>query len=340
MLDIEVTRDHAVETLIAVGIFVGGLALARLVQLLLRRIVHVFTRSTERQLDERIAGVLRLPLAVLVIASAAFIALRTLSYLDPDRVTVERIWGATVLVVLVLLAQRLTSVLLFRTSDGLEVGAGAPLGRMTPIVRRVVNVAILVIGLLMILDQLGISISPLLAGLGISGIAVALALQPLLTNLFAGSYMMSDSSIRDGDYVTVQNGPSGYVIDIGWRATRLRTIEGELVIVPNATLAAAIVTNHGSGRPEDVSLVYPIPYGHDLERVEHVAVEVLRAVVSEREDTVQDFRPRVRFQRLGDGRVECFMQVRARSRLDAPVLTHVLIKRVYERFQAEGFNPQ
>lgn len=340
MPDIEVTRDHAVETLVALGIFLGGLALARLFQSLLRRVVHLFTRSTERQLDERISGALRLPLALLVIAVTGFIAIRTVSYLEPHRVTVERVLGAVVLALLALLAQRLTSTLLFRTDDGRETTTAARLGRMTPIVRRAVNAAILGIGVLMILDQLGISISPLLTGLGIGGIAVALALQPLLTNLFAGSYMMSDSSIRDGDYVTVLNGPSGYVIDIGWRATRLRTVEGELVIVPNATLAAAIVTNHGSGRPEDVSLVYPIPYGHDLERVEQVAGEVLRAVVQERDDAVKDYRPRVRFQRMGDARIECFMQVRARSRMEAPVLTHVMIKRLHERFQTEGFHPE
>lgn len=340
MPDIEITRDHAVETLIALGIFVGGLVLARLVQLLLRRIVHLFTRSTERQLDERISRVLRLPLALLVIAIAAFIAIRTLSYVDPHRVTVERVWGATMLALIVLLVQRLTSTLLFRTGDSGGTTTPAPLGRITPIVRRAVNVAILVIGVLMVLDQLGIAISPLLTGLGIGGIAVALALQPLLTNLFAGSYIMSDSSVSDGDYITVQNGPSGYVIDIGWRATRLRTIDGELVIVPNATLAAAMVTNYGSGRPEDVSLVYPVPYGRDLERFEQVAVEVLRAVVQERDDAVKDYRPRVRFQRMGDARIECFMQVQARSRMEAPVLTHVMIKRLNERFQAEGFHPE
>ena len=333
--DIEITRHHAIETVVALAIFVGGLVLARIVQLLLRRIVHVFTRSSERQHDEWLSRPLRLPLALLFIATAAFVALRTLSYLDPHHVTVERAWGATTLALVVWLVQRLTSALLFR-ADG---AAGSSLRGVTPLARRGVNVAILIVGALLVLDQLGISISPLLAGLGIGGLAVALALQPLLTNLFAGSYVMSDSSIRAGDFIAVLNGPTGTVLDIGWRATRLRDPDGYIVIVPNATLAASIVTNHGRGGAEDVSVVYALPYGRDLEHVELVAAEVLRSVVQERDEAVKDARPLVRFQRFGKTRIDCLVQLRARSRGDVPRLRHLVMKRLHDRFQAEGFNP-
>ena len=340
MPDIEVTRDHAIETLVALAIFIGGLAVARVLLSLLRRIVHLFTHSRERQLDERLSRALRMPSALLIAAAAAFIAIRTLSYLDPYRETVERVWEATLLALAILLVQRLTSALFFWAADAGPAKIAAPLGGVTPLARRAVNVAIVAIGALLVLDQLGISISPLLAGLGISGLAVALALQPLLTNLFAGSYVMSDSSIREGDFITILNGPSGYVMDIGWRATRLRNPDRDVVIVPNATLASSIVTNYGPGRPVDVSVVYAIPYGRSLDQVERVAGEVLRSVVQEREEAVKDFKPLVRFQRFGDARIECLLQVRARSRAEAPVLTHMVMKRVHDRFQAEGFNPE
>jgi small-conductance mechanosensitive channel len=306
----------------------------------LPRIVHLFTRSTERQRDERLSGALRRPLALLVVTVASFIALRSLSYLDAHRVTVERVWGAAILVLLIWLSQRLVSALLFRVGEGREGAGAAPLGHITPLAKRAVNVLIVVVGILLVLAQLGIAISPLLAGLGITGLAVALALQPLLTNLFAGSYVISDASIIEGDYVSVRGGPDGWVIDVGWRATRMRTLDGELVIVPNATLASSIVTNHGAEEPQDISLVYAIPYGHDLDRVEDVANEVLRGVIQERDEAVKDFRPRVQFQRLGDARIECLLLVRSRSRIEAPELMHALIKRVHARFQAEGFNPE
>src|SRR5690606_11600593 len=111
---------------------------------------------------------------------------------------------------------------------------------------------------LLVLDQLGVAISPLLAGLGITGLAVAWALQPVLTNLFAGSYVMSDGSIRTGDFIVLRDGPSGRVEEIGWRITTLRSPEGLEIIVPNSILATAVITNFGVGRAEEVSVVYRV----------------------------------------------------------------------------------
>jgi len=338
-VEAEMSGDRVAETLVAVAIFLGGLLLARLLQTSLRWIVHMVVRSPERWRDERLSRALRLPLALLIIATAGFAALRTLSYLDPHRATMERAWGAVILAVAVLLAQRLISALLLRINEN-GFGPEAAGAYATPLVRRALNFAIFAVGVLLVLDQLGISISPLLAGLGISGLAVALALQPLLTNLFAGSYVMSDSSIEDGDFVTILNGPSGHVVDIGWRATRLRSLEGQMVIVPNATLANSIVTNYGAGRPADVSVVYSLPFEQDLERVEVAAREVLRSVIQECDEAVKDFKPVVRFQSMTDSRVECLLQLRARSRIDVPELTHVVLKRLHHRFQSDGLDGQ
>ena len=78
--------------------------------------------------------------------------------------------------------------------------------------------------------MMGISISPLLAGLGIGGFAFALAVQPILSNVIASSYMLSDSSVRVNDFIEIEGGPTGWVEDIGWRATRLRTFDNNLII--------------------------------------------------------------------------------------------------------------
>jgi small-conductance mechanosensitive channel len=327
--DLDVTRDHVIETSIALAVFAGGMLIAWLLRTVLRRLVHLLTRSSEQQSDERLSHALRAPLGLLVVVLAGYIALRTLSYLDPHRHNIERVVGAMVLGLLVLIAQRLVSTLVFRNGS-----RGAAAGYAVPLARRAVNVAIIAIGVLLVLDQLGIAISPLLAGLGISGLAVALALQPLLSNLFAGYYVMSDSSIQDGDWVAVQNGPSGHVIDIGWRATRLRNLDGQMVIVPNATLASSIVTNFGSGRPADVAVVYQIPVDRDLQQVEDIGREVLRSVIQDCDEAAKDYKPLVRFQGLNATHIECLFQVRARSRIEVPQLTHILVKRLHDRLEA------
>ena len=91
--------------------------------------------------------------------------------------------------------------------------------RVLPMLRRAGSVVIYGLGGLLILDLLSINISPLIAGLGLGGLAVALALQPTLANLFAGSYVMTEGVIAPGDYIELASGISGYVVDVSWRST-------------------------------------------------------------------------------------------------------------------------
>ena len=93
--------------------------------------------------------------------------------------------------------------------------------------------AIYTVGFLMALNTVGVSISPILAGAGIGGLAVALAVTPTLSNFFAGTYLMAERELNIGDYVVLDKGPSGYVVEVGWRSTKIRTFYNTMVIIPN-----------------------------------------------------------------------------------------------------------
>ena len=115
--------------------------------------------------------------------------------------------------------------------------------RLIPLLRRTAFVLVYGVGGLLIMDLLGISISPLIAGLGLGGLAVALAIQPTLANLFAGTYVMTEGVVSPGDYVELEDGVAGYVVEVGWRSTRIRTWGNNLVVVPNSKFAETIITN-------------------------------------------------------------------------------------------------
>jgi small-conductance mechanosensitive channel len=278
---------------------------------------------------------LRLPLVLLLLLGAADVAQRRLLPTERAGVTLDRLWLALLVGAGVLLVQRLLLATLdWAAADGARSRGFAG---MVPLVRRATNVGVAVLGVLLVLDQLGISISPLLAGLGITGIAVALALQPLLTNLFAGSYVLSDASIREGDVIALPGGPEGRVESIGWRATRLRGPEpGSLVIVPNATLAAATVTNYGANGPTEATAVFPLARSADLAQAERAALEVLQALIATHAGIASDAEPVVRFVRVTEKRVELLLRVRANSSEHVPALTHELIRRVGDRFRVDG----
>ena len=109
--------------------------------------------------------------------------------------------------------------------------------RLLPPLKRVMPLVVYSLGFLMALSVLNIPISPILAGLGIGGLAVALAVQPTLANFFAGTYVVTEGELRVGDYIELQGGPAGYVVEVGWRSTKVRSMYNNLVIIPNSQMA-------------------------------------------------------------------------------------------------------
>ena len=112
------------------------------------------------------------------------------------------------------------------------------------IVQTIVKTIIFIIGILIILQSLGISITPILTALGVGGIAVALALQDTLANLFSGVHIIVLRKVRVGDYIKLDSGEEGYVTDITWRNTTIVTILNNMIIIPNSTIASSILRNY------------------------------------------------------------------------------------------------
>jgi small-conductance mechanosensitive channel len=121
----------------------------------------------------------------------------------------------------------------------------------------------------LVCDSLGISLAPALTALGVGSLAVALALQDTLSNFFSGLYLVVDKPVRPGDFIKVDPTYEGYVESIGWRSTHLRTLSNNLVIIPNAVLSKAIITNYTLPTPHVASSVrIDVPFEADLDQVE------------------------------------------------------------------------
>ena len=330
------TQDDAIEAGIALGIVVGSIILARIVAALLRRFVHRFMAQTETELDDLIADALRAPLIFSIVVFGFYLAARTVSELDAQRDIIDRIYVAST-VALGFIAVRSVILGLIGWFAEREGGSGILDVRTLPMVTRVVNIMLFLIGGLVILDTAEIAINPLLTGLGLGGLAIALALSPLLSNIFASSFLISDGSIRAGDFIEVEGGPMGWVEDIGWRATRIRTFSNNIVIIPNAALADSTVTNFDTeGQPVDAAVTCGVAYEEDLERVERVCRDALRQVRDSAPNTIKSHEPIFLFQNFGDSNVDFLMKVRADERRNLGGLTHLMIKAIHARLNAEG----
>jgi len=205
------------------------------------------------------------------------------------------------------------------------------------IISNIIKVLIFVVGILVILQTLGISITPVLTALGVGGLAVALALQDTLGNLFAGIHIIASGNIKTGDYVVLDSGQEGFVEDVTWRYSKIKTVANNVIIIPNSKLASIIVSNHYLENKEvGFSVEFGVAYSSNLEFVEQITLDVIRKTMSEVEGAAENFEPVVRYFAFGDSGIQLRAILRAKEHAFQFPIRHAFIKNLHKRFQEEG----
>ncbi len=233
------------------------------------------------------------------------------------------------------------TVALAKIVSGLVVMAGVEAEnknvKTASILKIVARIVVFTIGFLIILQSLGVSITPLLTALGVGGLAVALALQGTLANLFAGIQIIAAREIRPGDFIKLQSGEEGYVEDITWRITSIRMLSNNMIIVPNDKLANVIVTNFYSPSRELAVLVnLSVAYGSDLTIVERLTIEVAREIQKSVTGAVREFEPFIRYNDFGDSGIGFTVILRGNEFVDQYLIKHEFTKALQARYDKEG----
>ena len=209
---------------------------------------------------------------------------------------------------------------------------------VTGLFRTSVRLVVLVVGGLVLLSSLGIAVTPILTALGVGGLAVALALQDTLSNLFAGIHLLADKPIRVGDYVRLSaENVEGHVVDVGWRSTRLRMLQNNVVVVPNKRVAESIITNYDLGETRMAVLIrVRVDYDADAELVERLLVDEATRAVGQVDGLLAEPPPSARLiPGFGDYALEFTLACQVRSFVDQFSVQHELRKRVLKRLRAE-----
>ena len=207
----------------------------------------------------------------------------------------------------------------------------------TSIFRNLTKLVVFLIGIMMILQSLGISITPILTALGVGGLAAALALQPTLTNLFSGLQIIVAKQLHPGDYVKLDSGEEGYVTDVTWRNTTIRALPNNMIIVPNSKMASGIVTNYYQPEQEMAVLVQVgVSYKSDLKKVEQVTIGVGKEVMREVDGGVPEFEPFIRYHTFDDFSINFTVILRTTEYVGQYLIKHEFVKRLHERYDKEG----
>ena len=326
------------EVIFGVGTFLIFIVIAWIAHFMLNRVARNLTRRWDNELGEKLVHVTFRPIVALVLVQGVFVATAYISVLDDWRDHIGAGWRVLFIALVAVAGAQVVSEFLVWYARYRAPRGRAAIGRklVSPL-RRFSVLGIYLLATLLILDQLNISISPLIAGLGIGGIAVALALQPTLSNFFAGTYLVGDTVIMPGDFIELENGLRGYVAEIGWRSTRLRTPFNNLVIIPNSRLADSILTNYyGPSMEIGVLVEAGVSYSSDLVHVERVAMEVAQEVIDDIPEADKKNPPWFGYEKFGDSNIDFWIWVQATDRLSSFGMKTELMKRLHSRFKVEG----
>lgn len=312
----------------AVVVLVGWLARAVFDRLVLPGIVRAGRRNVEQV--ARGAHSLVLPASIVLGLQVAL-----------SRAPIEadaRAWGTRALSALLIVLATLVIGRVLAQVLGSYVSQIEGLRPLEGVSERIALLLIWAVGLLMALSQLNIEIAPLLTTLGVAGLATALALQDTLANFFAGLYLLADRPVRVGDYVKLDGGAEGYVVGVGWRSTKIRQLQNNIVVIPNQKVAQSIITNYHLPEPRLALLIaISVDYSADPDHVERVLLEEVAQATGEVEGLLAEPPPQVRLiPGFGDSALQLTLICHVREFVDQFVVQHELRKRILRRFRAEG----
>ena len=315
------------------GIVVGGLVLGVLFESVIIRRARKLAERTPFKWDNLIIESIRGVATLWWLAGGLYIALN-FGTPDPLVVSVAR----KVLMVLVLGSVVIAGMRMVGGAVEMLSGRAGGAIKSPTLVTNLARIAVGVLGLFIILQNLGIDITALITALGIGGIAVALALQDTLGNLFAGVQIILSSQVRQRDYIRLSSGEEGWVTDVKARNTTIQTFpDGNLVTVPNAVLASSIVKNFSMPKTALwVTLEVGVAYDSDLDRVETVAREVAEQVLADVDGGVPAEEPIVRYHTFADSSVNFDVRMMVREFESQGPVRHEFIKRLHRRFGDEG----
>ena len=311
------------QLILPAGIVIGGVVVGFFFELVVCRWLIKVARRTKWSGDDVIIRSLRGWVVVLFTILGLQVAL---SFLPVSSVSLRTLYH-----ILFVLAVFSISAILARMTAGFINLYGEKGKGLLP------SASIFALGALVVINSLGVSITPIITTLGLGGLAVALALQDTLANFFAGLHVIFTRQIRTGDYIRLESGEEGYVTDITWRNTAIRQLNNNVVLIPNAKLASAIIVNYDLiDSSMKVGIQVGVSYDSDLEKVEQVTLDVARKIMREVPGGVPDAEPILRFHTFGDFNINFTIFLQARDAVSQFVLRHQFIKELHRRYRQEG----
>ncbi len=314
-------------------LLISSIVFSRIIHYIFKNYIKKITEKTKTDVDDIIIGVVEKPLEQLIVLVGIYLALNSIRYFVNYSEIIKESFFVLIILWFAMVIQQIVSFLIPRWIFVKH----AQHKKSPELIAKVLNIVIYLIAFLIILGHFKIEINPIIATLGIGGLAVGLALQDSLSNFFAGLYIVSGSPIKVGDYIELKSdGISGHVEDIGWRATTIRTIGSDIIIIPNSKLGQSILVNY-SISVKGVSAIVEtgVSYRSDLEKVEQVVLKAANNIQKNSKYAITTFVPEFHYLSFGESNINFRVILKANEFPNRIPLMHEFIKALKSEFDKE-----
>ena len=318
---------------IAVGILLLSFLVVKVLYWIFSNIISRLTSKTKTNLDDVLIDKLEKPLTYLVLILGYWISIHYLVFKEEVELVLENVAYFLLVIDVTAILSRIVDALITEIIMPISEKSDSSFdNQLIPVIQKGVRSIIWILGLIIGLDNIGFDITAMIAGLGIGGLALALAAQDSVKNIFAGIMIFLDKPFRIKDRIQV-DGFDGIVEEVGLRSTRLRTLEGRIVTIPNSRFTDNSVTNVTSQPTLKVKLNLGLTYDTDEVQMQK-AIDILEDIVKNQEAITDDYA--AGFNGFGDFSLNILFiyYVKPDSHwLDTQTLVN---KEVLRRFNKEG----
>ncbi|MCD6473229.1 mechanosensitive ion channel family protein [Candidatus Aerophobetes bacterium] len=321
-----------IKAIIAFFIFFVG---AKLIYFFLTHLVAKWTKKTITQLDDIILFKVKSPIFYIIVLAGIATAINFL----PIPTLFKEITSKAVISIVLAISCYLIAIFFNLIIKAWINRKKAIVGKarnesLVIISRKILNLIIFILLITFILSLWGVKVTGLVASLGIAGLIIGLALQNTLANIFGGIALIVDGSFKIGDFIELENGESGKIIDVGLRSTRIESFDkGNEIIVPNSKLVMSEITNYGRPLIRLKMIVnIGVAYGSDIKKVKQILLNCAKKT----DRVLKNPSPQVYFIEMADFSLNfkvIFWIDTYRKRLE---IQDKIISSVYEELQSQG----
>lgn len=279
-------------------IFVFFFIISKLVVHISEKYILKLTAKTKTNIDDLIIKKINKPISFIFLFIGIRLALVPLPIAEKALGYINNAVSSFVIIAVGYIVLAILNILLNSWSETFAKKTKSELDdNIIALSNKVSKIIIGLLVLLFILDVWGVKVGPLLASLGIAGLAVAFALQPTLANIFGGISLILDKTIKIGDIIKLDSGEGGKVHDIGIRSTKIKTWDNEIITIPNGKLVESKIQNRSLPDPSiRINIEFGVVYGSNIEQVKKLVLDTVKKIP----DVSKDPEPKIWFTQMGD----------------------------------------